>query len=85
MSTRVFSARLIAGQETTFFGYPRGLNGKCVVNTSDAREMIKIATNVRTCMKIMTLKANNMGRFRSGGPATGGRFFAIIANMDGWP
>jgi hypothetical protein len=57
MSTRVFSARLIVGQETTFFGYPRGLNGKCAVNASDASEEIKKATNVRTCTKIMTLKA----------------------------
>lgn len=59
MSTRVFSARLIAGQETTFFGYSRGLNGKCAVDAaSEAREMIKKATTVRTCTETMTLKAN---------------------------
>ena len=47
---------MIAEQETTFFGYARGLNGKCAVDTPDAREIIKKATSVRTCTKIMTLK-----------------------------
>ena len=52
---------MIAGQETTFFGYPRGLNGKCAVDAPDAKEMIKKATNVRTCTKTMTLKAKGAG------------------------
>jgi hypothetical protein len=60
MSTRVFSARLIAGQETTFFGYSRGLNGKCVVDAPDAREMIKEATTVKACTKIITLMASSI-------------------------
>jgi hypothetical protein len=51
MSTLVFSARLTAGQETTFFGYSRGLNGKRVVNAVDARETNK---TVNTNMETMT-------------------------------
>ena len=78
MSTRVFSARLTAGQETTFFGYPRGSNGKCAADVSDTREMIKKATSVSMCTIIMTLKAK--WRCRSGGSLTGGRFFATMLN-----
>lgn len=45
MSTAVFSARLMAGQETIFFGYSLGLNGKCAANATDDREIEKADAN----------------------------------------
>jgi hypothetical protein len=53
MSTAVFSARLMAGQEAIFFGYSLGLNGKCVANASDDREIKKADAN-KTCTERMT-------------------------------
>ena len=50
---------MIAGHETTFFGYL--WNGKCAVEASDnTRGMIEKARTARTCTEFMTLKANNV-------------------------
>ena len=39
MSTCLFSARLMAGQVTTFFGYSRGLNGALAAKPFGTPEM----------------------------------------------
>ena len=65
MSTAAFSARLVAGQETIFFGYSLGLNGKCAANASDDRRIEKADANETTSTERMTQGAGTNLRTRA--------------------